>query len=180
MDESLRNKTITVIDRTALFFFAVLVFFLPISNAAIESSFGFIFLCFLIKLFLVRPPLEKIKDFFSNRINLSLLIFYICILFSIFASGPLWKNSLKAWFFKWGEGVLLFYFAQVFLKRKYVMILLYTFLASSLLVCIDGVYQRITGMGFIRGFPMTDSGLFLAVRATFSHYNGFATYLVAG
>ena len=79
MDDEVRERLINIIDRAALFFFIVLIFFLPISNAAVESSFGFILLCFILRSILKRPTLQDIKTFFRNRINLSLLIFYIII-----------------------------------------------------------------------------------------------------
>jgi len=179
MNALTKEKAVTIIDRTALFFFGVMVFFLPISGAVIESSFGFIFLCAIVKSFLAGVKFKDIKCFFSNKINLSLLIFYICIGFSIIAAGPLWKKSFNAWFFKWGEGVLLFYFAQIFLKKRHIRILILVLLASSFLLSIDGIYQKFMGVDFLRGFAPTqgDSG-FLGIRASFNHYNGFAGYLV--
>ncbi len=179
MKEATKNKAISVIDRTALFFFIVLVFLLPISKAAIEINFCLIFFCFLVKLFFISPSWAKTKNFFSNRINLSLLVFYICIGLSMFSNPDLFPKSFKAWFFKWGEGVFLFYFAQVFLKRGHIKILATTLIASSFLLGIDGMYQKFMGVDFLRGFPATqaDSG-FLGIRASFNHYNGFASFLV--
>ena len=49
MNSNTKERLINIIDRAAFFFFIVLVFFLPISNAIIESSFGFIFLCFILR-----------------------------------------------------------------------------------------------------------------------------------
>ena len=179
MTEGRRLNFLTSVDKAGFFFFGVFVFFLPISNAAIESSFGFIFLCFLIKGIFERPTFAKLKLFFSNRINFSLLIFYIAILLSLFAAGPFWSKSLKAWFFKWGEGVLLFYFAQSFLNRKRLTILLWVLITSSVLVSIDGIYQWINGVDFLRGFALVDADRYMGVRASFKHYNGFATFMVA-
>jgi len=178
MTEATRLKFLSTVDKAGFFFFIVLVFFLPIANAVIESSFGFIFLCFLIKTALIRPGLKELKNFFKDRINLSLLVFYIALLLSLFAAGPLWQKSLKAWFFKWGEGVLLFYFAQGFLNRKRITVLLWVLLASSLLVSIDGIYQWVNGVDFLRGFECTNvDNAYTVVRATFNHYNNFATFL---
>lgn len=181
MKHNRKEKIISIIDKAAFFFFGVLVFFLPISKAAIESVFGFIFLCFILRSIFERPTLKSIKSFFKNKINLAVLIFYICIGLSALASAqPLLGKSLGAWFFKWGEGVLLFYFAQVFLTKKKLKVLLTVMAASAFLVCIDGLYQKTTGVDFMRGFGLlTPRGeKFAAVRATFSHYNDFATYLI--
>jgi len=173
-----KDRIISVIDKCAFFFFIVLAIFIPISNAGIESSFGFISLCFIVRIIFKRPTREEVKAFFKNRINFYLLIFYIAIGLSIFVSGPLWTKSLRAWVAKWGEGVLLFYFAQIFLNKKQVKIILLVMIASACLLSIDGIYQRVIGLDFIRSKPLktTDFGD-LAVTGTFGHYNGFAAYL---
>jgi O-antigen ligase len=179
MKQETKCKAIGVLDKCAFFLFAAMVFFLPISNAAIEIIFCHLFVCFLIKAAIVRPSFGRIKNFFANRINLSLLVFYLAIGLSIFSSPALWQKSFSAWFFKWGEGVFLFYFAQIFLNKKDIKKLVYVFIVSSFLICINGLYQKVTGLGFIRGYSMAKGVSFLAIRSTFSHYNGFATSLTA-
>lgn len=173
-----REQTLKIIDKCALFFFIVLAFFLPISNAAIESSFGFIFLMFIARIIVKKPTAQDLKTFFQDKINLYLLLFYIAIGLSIFTSGSLLARSLKAWITKWGEGVLLFYFARIFLTKKEIKIILLIMVASAVLLGIDGIYQRITGFDFIRGnrLETTNYGD-LAVTSAFGHYNGFAAFL---
>jgi len=173
-----KDKIISFIDKCAFFFFIVLVFFLPISNAGVESSFGFILLCFIIRIIIQKPTRQDLEVFFKNRINFYLLLFYIAIGLSILTSGSLWARSLKAWVTKWGEGVLLFYFAQIFLNKKQVKIILLVMVASACLLGIDGIYQKITGIDFIRGRSLepTDHGD-LAITGSFHHYNGFASFL---
>jgi len=173
-----REKIVSFIDKCAFFFFMVLAFFLPISTAAVESSFGFILFCFLVRVLLKRPTRGEVKTFFENRINFYLLLFYIAIGLSIFVSGPLWAKSLRAWITKWGEGIALFYFAQVFLKKRQIKIILLVMIASVFLLSIDGIYQRIAGIDFVRGRSLgtTDYGD-LAVSGAFHHYNDFAAFL---
>lgn len=171
-----KEKIIGIIDRIAVFFFMILVFFIPLSNAVIECSFGSIFFCFILRSILRRPAFSDIRLFFSSRINLSLLVFYVCIGLSLFTT-PLWVKSLTAWFCKWGEGIALFYLAQVFLKKKDVIILLKILVISGAVVCLDGFYQKITGIDFIRGFNLIKTDTFTAIRATFSYYNDFAAFL---
>ena len=79
MQEVFREKAIRFIDKCAFLFFAVLVFALPISNAAIESSFGFVLMFLIIRAVYSKPSFEDIKSFFRDGANLSLLVFYICI-----------------------------------------------------------------------------------------------------
>ncbi|MDD3296601.1 MAG: O-antigen ligase family protein [Candidatus Omnitrophica bacterium] len=174
----MKEKALNFIDKSAFVFFGILVFFLPISSAVIESCFGFIFFCFILKVVIKRPDLEAIKEFFKERINLSLLVFYIFIGVSMINSGPYFAKSFSAWFFKWGEGVLLFYFGQVFLDKKKVKILLLVFVFSGVLVSIDGIYQKIFGIDFIRDFSLMAASGFNAITATFRHYNNFSSFLI--
>jgi putative inorganic carbon (HCO3(-)) transporter len=178
MDIVTKNRAAAFLDRSLFLFFIVLTFFLPISNTGIELFFGLILFGMIVKAVLTPPSPEEIRQFFSDRINLAVLVFYIFIGLSLMASGPLFAKSLRAWISKWGEGVLLFYFARIFLTRKQLKALLYVLLVSAFLVCIDGLYQKITGTDFLRGFDLNSVGDYLAVRATFSHYNDFATFLV--
>ena len=172
-----KEKIANFIDKCAFSLFLILAFFLPISNATIEISFCLIYLCFLIRIVLEKPTSNNIRKFFKNRINLSLLVFFIFIGLSLFKSGPLIKKSFIAWIFKWGEGFLLFYFAQTFLKQKHVKILLAILILSTLLICIDGIYQQIKGVDFINGYKSIKINGLFGVRATFPHYNDFGAFL---
>ncbi|MCK4809826.1 MAG: O-antigen ligase family protein [Candidatus Omnitrophica bacterium] len=177
MTEGFKKKALKIIDKAAFSFFVILVFFFPISGALIEISFTGILFCFLLKLVFKHPDLNSFKAFFKDRINLSALVFFICIGLSLFASGPLLAKSLRAWISKWGEGVLLFYFARVFLDRKKVKQLLAVMVVSTFLVGINGLWQKITGIGFLRRFAMVRTDNFLGVRSSFNHFNNFATFL---
>jgi O-antigen ligase len=179
MRNETKSKAISIIDRIALFFFCVLAWFLPMAPAVIEVSFGFLFLCFIIKAFIIKDFRNQVRIFLSDSLNVTLLIFYLCIGLSIFAAGPLWQKSFKPWFSKWGEGVWFFYIARYFLNQKRVKILLSIFLLSAALAGVNGVYQWIHGVGFVRGFAVTVvEGQFSAVRSTFNHYNNFATFII--
>jgi len=179
MDIVTKNKITLFLDRSLFLFFLSLAFFLPVSNSGIEISFGLVMLGMMAKAALQPPSFRAIRLFFSDRVNLAVLIFYILIGLSLTASGPLFAKSLRAWITKWGEGVLLFYFARIFLTRKQLKALLYVLLVATFIVCIDGLYQKATGADFLRGFDLNNVGNYLAVRATFNHYNDFATFLVA-
>ena len=92
-----KEKIINIIDKAAVFFFIVLVFYLPISAAAIESSFGFIFFLAILKGIFVRPSRKDIENFFAHKVNLVVLVFYIYIGLSLFVSGDLFFKSLKVY-----------------------------------------------------------------------------------
>lgn len=169
---------VSFLDKLILFFFVTLAFFLPISNTGVEISFALILLGMTAKAFIEKPSLKDVKLFFTDRINLAVLVFYLLIGLSLFASGPLFSKSLRAWITKWGEGVMLFYLARIFLNKKQLKTLLLVLLAATFLVCIDGVYQRMTGVDFLRGFELNTVDAYTAVRASFNHYNDFAAFLV--
>jgi len=175
-----KDKILKIIDKIAFFFFVVLIFFLPISNAIIESSCGFIFLILLVRSIIEKPNLSKIKVFFSERINLYLLIFFIAVGVSVFVSSLLWRQSLKTLITKWGEGVLLFYAARIFLNKKQIKILCLIMVFSVCLLSVDGIYQKITGVDFIRTRMALKTKFATAITGTFRHYNDFATFLGTG
>lgn len=178
MDAINRDRIIGFIDRMIFILFFPLIIFIPISNSGIEISFACIFLFVVARNLILPPSFEDIKEFLSDKINLSVLIFFICIGMSFFASGPLLSKSIRAWISKWGEGVALFYIARTFLSRKQIRTLLLVFVGVTLLVGVDGFYQKLTGVDFLRGFePNTIRGV-QPVKASFSHHNDFATFLI--
>ena len=60
------TKAVSIINKIAFFFFVVLIFFIPIAPAVIESVFGVLMLLFIIRSTIERPSLDKIKSFFKN------------------------------------------------------------------------------------------------------------------
>jgi len=172
------DAKLNLVDKAAFFFFAVMIFFLPTSNAAVEVSLGFIFICFIVKSYLTKATLKDFLKFFKERINLSLLLFFLLIGLSLFFSGPLIEKSLRAWIGKWGQCVLLFFLAQALLKKSDIRKLLYVLAFSAFLICVDGIYQRLFGVDFMRGFEGVSKNNFYAIRATFNSYNDFACFLI--
>lgn len=174
------NKNIQMIDTVALVFFSLMLFFIPISTVITGILGGFIFLCLFLRGIILKPSKDVFKTFFSSRINLSLLFFLIVAGLSMTSSGLFWKKSVEAWFGKWVYGILLFYCLQVFIKTKtQIRNTLLVFLASAFLISIDGLYQKIVGIDFIRGFTLYQSDFFVGIRASFNHYNFFSSYMVA-
>ncbi len=174
----IKDRSLKILDNLIFLFFCALVFFLPISNSGIEISFGCIFAGMVIRFFLKPPSFSWVRDFFSDRVNLAVLVFYLLIGISIFASGDLPGKSFRAWIAKWGEGVLLFYFVRAFLRKEQIKTLLYVFLAATFVVCVDGIYQKFTGLDFIRGFEIKEVNNTIPIRATFSYHTDYASFLV--
>lgn len=172
-----KNKIISFLNGAGVFFFVILIIFLPISNAVVESSVGFVFLCLVFKFILKSYNLEAIRSFFRQRINLAALVFFLCLGFSLSNSANL-TLSFKAWILKWAEVIFLFYCVQIFIKQRHLKILLWAIFFSSLLIGIDGVYQKLTGFDFLRGAKITEGKDFFGISATFGHYNTYAGFLV--
>lgn len=170
MTAIIKEKLISLIDKAVFFFFALIAFFLPRSGAVIESTAILLLMCFILKLALSKTVFQEVKYLFHSKINTAILVFYISIGFSLFVSGPLLLKSLRAWISKWGEGVLLFYLVQFFLRRNQVKTLIYIMLVSAFLVCLQGLYQKMFSVDLIY------SGDFYRVKASFNHFNDFATF----
>ena len=177
--KNILEKKDFLIEKFIFLNFILLLFFLPISNSLVEIFSISIIVTFLIKLFLKRPSFLKIKTFFfENKINLILLIFYICIAFSFFSSGDLIYKSFRAWISKWGEAIVIFYCSFLFFKKKHFKTIVYVLLISGFIICIDGIFQKIVGIDFLRGIKLVTNNDFSAIRATFDHYNDFGTFLL--
>jgi len=168
-----RVKVLAIVDKIIFCAFAAMVFMFAISNAAVEICFGVIYFFLIVRAFLWRLRLRQVKQFFLEPANLSVLIFYATIALSLFVSTDFHK-SFHAWFFKWGQGVFLFYFGRIFLKRGQVQVLLKIFAACAVLVGIDGLYQKLHGVDFMMGNQDGSR----RVGATFTNANNLAAYLI--
>ena len=169
-----KEKAIFIVDKVAFCGFAAMLFFVAVSNAIVEACFGIIYFCLIVRAVIYRPRLKDVREFFAEPVNLSVLIFYGTIALSLFVS-PDFHKSFHAWFFKWGQGVFLFYFGRIFLKREQVQVLLKIFAASAVLVGIDGLYQKFRGVDFMMGYHYEGE----RITAAFSNTNSLAAYLIA-
>ena len=170
---------INYIDNIAFTFFLIMAFFIPSSNAAVEICFGIILACFILRVIFERPRWDKAKDFFKKRLNFVLLLFFLTMGFSLLASGDLIGKSFRAWTCKWGEGVLLFYFAQFFLSKRQIKMILMVFAVTAFITTLSGLYQYSSGFDFLKGYQAIKTERFTAITASFNHWNDFATFLVA-
>jgi len=175
----LKEKLFRIFDRCgeySLYFFIIAI---PISNAGIESFFGFILLFFLLKK-LVKPDFKFLKSstyFFA----LALLLF---MGLSLINSGPYLAKSLIALFFKWLKNILIFVVVSDTItdprKKRNCMIVL---LGAASLICLDALFQHFVGTDFLRNkkiIPLWGETMFHGggITASFHHYNSLGTYLV--
>lgn len=149
------------------------IFFIPISTAAISSFAGMAIFLFLIKKILL-PDITAIK---SNKILfLFLMFFFIFMELSLLNSGPLVHKSLKALFIKWGRfPLLLWVILDVFQDTRRIVNAMCVFIFSAALVGLTVFSQKFFGFEFLRGrvlgSPLSPS------TGPFKSQNGLAAYL---
>lgn len=171
----MKDKLISILDKFTVYSLYVMIFFIPISKAGIESFFGFVFLGFLIKKIL-KPDFRFLKS--GEHFFLLLFLFFSAL--SLLNSGPYLIKGFKALFLKWGEYILIFWLIQDTLSnRKRIRTALGIFLSVAVIVGIDGIIQRLLRVDFLRnkGLIKVNQSLY-AITSAFNYYNDFAVYLV--
>ncbi len=175
MSKLLKERIFIVVDKIEEYSLYLVVFFIPISKAAIESFVGLALLACIIKKFLL-PDFK----FISNRIHFFLLLFFIFCTFSLLNSGPYINKSLSALFFKWGEYILIFFLVQDGLaSSKRIRNAVNIFLFVGALVAIDGIFQHLLGFEFLRNRQtVTTLKVSNVITGPFNHYNSLIVYLL--
>ncbi|MBU0468044.1 MAG: O-antigen ligase family protein [Candidatus Omnitrophica bacterium] len=178
------------LDSAIRFFFYVLIFWIPYSNAAIESSFGFCFFFWMIKRVLLFIKKDKTAMSFGSKVLLFFNGFkpicsginrpiYYFLLVSVFS--VLWSvspaMSLFSLFAKTLEVFLIFFvIVEVFTNKAQVFIALGVMTFTAFSTAIDSFIQfYITFKDIFTGQEMC-----LNDRATaaFKAANGLGAYLV--
>lgn len=165
----LRKKMEIFADKGLEYTLYAMIFFIPISIAAIEALFTFALLFFVIKK-MAKPEFK----FLENYTYLFLMFFLYFSITSFINSGIYFEKSVKALFFKWLEYILMFIVVHdTFLnKPKRLWIAVLIFLSVSGLIGIDGIFQQLTKTDFIRHRS------WFYVTASFKNPNSFGAYLV--
>ncbi len=170
-----KDKIVSVIDKIMEYSLYGLVFFIPISKAAIEISVTLLLLLFLAKKFL-NPDFT----FLHNPLHLSLLFFVLFTVLSFLNSGPYLKKSLLAFFFKWLEYIFIFLITQdVLSSGRRIRNAIFIFSSTAFLISLDGLFQFFLKTDFLRQrAPVYIANNLPAITASFQHYNDFGAYLV--
>jgi len=143
-----REKIYKISDMVAEYAIYAGIFFIPISIALVEISCVLAILAFIIKKS-IRPDFRFIKE--NKAIYLWLLVFVVFLALSMFNSGPLLMKSLRAFFSKWLEYILVCVVAaDVFrgLERQKKVVIV-TFFSAALCV-LSGFSQILFGFEFIK------------------------------
>lgn len=172
-----KNYIIKIFERIIEYSLYALIFFIPISTAAIEIFSGVAIFFFLIKKAL-NPDFGFIRK--APIVYLFLLFFFLSLTFSLFNSGIYFYISLKALFFRWVQVFFIFIIAaDAFKTRNHIKKVFIFILLSSILVVVSGLLQKFIGLDFLRGKQMIRvSGDVYGITASFPHYNTLSSYLV--
>jgi O-antigen ligase len=172
---SKNNKAYLFFDFFAKFGLGGMLFFIPISNALIDSFFGFFLLGFIGK-----KAIDHDFSFLKQWVNVALFLFFLFMSLSLLSSGKYISTSLIALFLKWGKYILIFLFMQdVISGRKDILIFSAVLLFSATIAAISGISQLFCGIEFLRGREIQImKGGVRAITSGLNHCNSFGGYLV--
>lgn len=181
----MKEKMIVIADRVIEYFLYGLIFFIPISNAAIEIFAGLALLAFMVKKILQPKFIFRDSSLRGQSLlltHLFLLSFFAFCMFSLLNSGPYLKKSFEALFFKWLEYILIFLMVEDTLaSRQRIRNVVAILLTVGGVVAIDVLSQRFFSIEFLRQRPMIElkqGTAIYGVTGPFTYYNSLAAYLV--
>lgn len=175
--KGLRLKDFFLTDRSCLFlieFFILLaVFFLSISKAVIEIS-----TISALGLWVVRKVFKKEHFFLPRAVLVSYLLFFaLCIL-------SLWNANLSEWqqgsrgILKWLQTLGFFCLCAEWAQdERRARRLIGVFLASIILISVNGFYQLAHGTDFLRGVQL-DPGRIIRMKGSLGAANALAAFYV--
>jgi O-antigen ligase len=170
-----KDRTYNFFDLLTKIGIGGVLFFIPISNALIDSFVGFALLGFVGKK-IIRPDFQWLK----SKQNIFLALFFIFMSLSLINSGQYIEKSLVALLLKWSKFIGLSLIIQDSIsKRRDLLVFVGIFLFSAGLVAISGITQFFWGVEFLRGKEaMMMKGGIRTITSSFSHCNGLGAYLV--
>ena len=188
-----KEKTIAWLDKIIEFSLCTLIFTLPFSKSMVEIFFTLAFVCWVVKRWItyspqsvplrqgsgaqaVRSPLALIKAFkpVSTKLNLPIYVFAFLGFLSTVTSVSL-LLSLEGFFFKLFEWVMIYFIVvEVINNRKKINRILGVLLFSMAVIGLNGIFQYMRGVDFIRGY--LPQGSF--ITSSFHNPNSFAGWLV--
>ena len=183
-------------DKAIVFSACVLILFLPISIAMVESFSGFVILFFVIKKFLIaREDVSKVTgqktdSFFfdelmwqhfrrqlilpKHTLRFSLLILMTIVFLSVLFSQDR-VSSIIAYVGKFLQGIaLMLSLHEGFKQKKYLMWFTGAFLCSAGLVALSGLSQYFFHYEFLRQNELSAEG---RISSSLRHPNDLGIYL---
>ncbi|MGE5197639.1 MAG: O-antigen ligase family protein [Deltaproteobacteria bacterium] len=161
-------------DKACAISLYVLIFFIPISSAAVESLFGFAWLFFLGRLF-------TSEGLFSQLLKNEKIAFllFVSLAFSLINSGSLLPISLHALFLKWGKYIILYLMiTQTLTSGRRIKYAIAIISFGTVLIILDCYSQLFFNFEFLRQRNMAlHSNNISALTGPFTHNNNLAAYL---
>jgi O-antigen ligase len=169
----MKPKILRFLDKGVEYSIYVMIFFIPISIAAIGSFAGMAAFLFLIKK-IISLDFKSLK---SNGVFFILLfIFFVLMVLSLFNSGIFLEKSLRALCIKWGRfPFFLWAIIDTFQDKKRIIRAVYVFLLSATIVGLSVFTQKFMGFEFLRGRVLSSPSL--PSTGPFKNQNGLAAYL---
>ena len=165
-----KNRLNLLCERIIEYSLYTLIFFLPASKAIVEICVTVAFIAWIIK--------NTNNNSFSlpkTDLNIPLLFFIVMSILSVTVTTQRPDISARTFFRKTMEYVIiLFMMAEVITTKKRLTNILIVMLASSFIVGLDGIYQNIMKVDFLRRFPLYAG----KVTASFQFSNNLAGYLI--
>lgn len=152
-----------------------ILFFLPISNALVESFAGLALFGFVGRK-IIKPDFKYLKSW----PNIFLVLFLFFSALSLFNSGIYFNKGLHAVLAKWMQylGICVIFQDNIY-NTKVIKRGVFAFLLGASLAVFSGLSQNFFGIEFLRGRGM--SGMndgSRAMTSSFDHHNAFGGYLV--
>jgi O-antigen ligase len=157
-------------DKGIVFSLCILVIFLPISIALVDSFAAFAIFFYLIKKISSGKGLFSYQNFLKRPLEILILVVFISVLQSQF-----FTTSLYAFLGKFLKGIFLYFcFSEAFTNEKRIQLFLRMFLGSVFLVSLSGLTQLYLGMDFLRAHPFVGS----RITASLGQPNTFGAFLL--
>ena len=164
-----RKSIISALRKITEYSLYVLIFSIPFSKTMIEVCAIIAIVTWLLRKILLGK--EGLRLMYTE-LNLPLGIFYLVCFISIFYSTHQ-ALSARAFVSKISEYLLLYFIVvETVDNKKTAKNMIISMAASLSILCIDCIYQLITGFDFIRHYPMFGLKM-VEIRGVFQEFKGF-------
>lgn len=170
-----KEKLSLFFDKACVISLYILLFFIPISSALMESFSGFSLLFFLGRLFTSGTLFSQLLK--REKI---VLLFFVALALSLINSGAFVSISLHALFLKWGKYIVLYLIiTQTLISAYRIKHALASISFGAALVILDCLFQLFFNVEFLRHRHMIlHTNNILALTGPFKHNNDLAAYLI--
>jgi putative inorganic carbon (HCO3(-)) transporter len=176
--KKIKAKAAVLVDRVMEWSLYAMLFTLPFSKSMVEILFVLALGAWLVKRPLGYKRGDSLLKAFNpagTKLNIPIAGLLIVGFLSTLTSVS-FQLSLKGFIFKLFEWVMIYFMVveSVSSERKLNKILIVIFF-SMVLISVNGIFQFITGVDFLRQYPSEEH----VIRGSFDNRNDFAGWLVA-